>query len=121
LTFVFNEPLHHRPVATHFPKQVIEKDSFSKCSCEQFLRNMWFSAYLPDERLDGQSESAFRTDFGRFFWFRKLKGNDKIGTTIRALQQVVINVRAAIAAFGFVVPGWRGNGGWHAGIVSNIG
>jgi hypothetical protein len=41
--FIFNKPLHHRPVTTYLAEQVIEKRSFSQCTCEQHLGGMRFS------------------------------------------------------------------------------
>jgi hypothetical protein len=43
---------------------------------------------------------------------------NKIYSAIRTLQQPMINIRAAIAAFGFVIFGWGREAGGHEGILS---
>jgi hypothetical protein len=102
-SFIFNESLHHGPVAAHFAEQVIEQGCFPQRTYEQLLGGMRFSAYLPHHRFDGESEPALRAELGTFLFrfVRFIQVDSAIGTT----YQVVVDVCAAITAFGFIVRG----------------
>ena len=78
---------------------------------------MWFPAYLPHHGFDHKREFTLRSKLGTRLirLIRLIEIHPAIGT----LQQVMINVRAAIATFDFIIFGWRGDTGGHAKIVSN--
>lgn len=119
LTLILNESFNNGTVTPHFAEQVIEQGCFSQCTREQFLSKMRFPAYLPHDRFNGESELALRSRGWLLIQIDMGKWINKIHTTIGTLQQPVVNVRAAIAAFGFVISGWRSEAGGHKGIVSN--
>jgi hypothetical protein len=55
-----------------------------------------------------------------FFYFC-IHGVDQLYTAIGALEQPVVNIRAAIAAFGFIILWGKRNAGGHDEIVSKKG
>jgi len=69
---------------------------------------MRLPAQLPHNGFNGERQLAPRFELGTFF-FRFIR-LIQIHAAIGALHQVVVNVRSAIATFGFIVFGPRSGG-----------
>jgi hypothetical protein len=115
LTFIFDKTLYCRTVTAYLAQQVIEQDGFPHYTCEQLLGGMWLPTYLPHYGLNRKREFALRAKLGTFLWLGVYWVN-QIYSTVGTLQQPLINVRTAIAAFDFIVFGWRGEAGGHVNI-----
>ena len=79
---------------------------------------MRLPAQLPHQRLDRQRELALRAKLGTLLF--RLIGFIQIHSAIGTFHQIVINVRAAIAAFDFIIFGWGSEAGGHEEISSSI-
>lgn len=119
LTFIVDQPFDHRPVAACLAKQVIKQCRFHKRAAEQILRDMWFFAQLPDHGFQPQGKPAL----GAARWSLGFLNNgiwiQEIDAAVGTLYQTLIDIGAAIAAFGFIVFGWGSDAGGHESIVSN--
>lgn len=74
---------------------------------------MRFPAQLPHHGLDPQCKLISRSRRWRLIQIYMGKWIDEIGTTIRTLQKVMVNVSTAITTFGFIIFGWRGEAGGY--------
>jgi hypothetical protein len=77
---------------------------------------MRLPAQLPHYGFDLQREFTFWSKLGTFFL--RLIWLIQIHPAIRALHQIMVNIRAAIATFDFIIFGWGSEAGGHEGIVS---
>lgn len=81
---------------------------------------MGFSPDPPQEGFDHEREPALRAWGRLLIQINMGKWINEIRAAIGALQQIVIDVRAAIAAFDFIVFGRGRDTGGHSQIVSNV-
>src|SRR5258706_1915573 len=77
---------------------------------------MWLAAKLPHHGFNGKRKFTLRSKLGTFLlsFIRLIQIYSAIGT----LHQIVINVRATIATFDFIIRRGRGEAGGHERIVS---
>jgi len=79
---------------------------------------MRFPAQLPHHGFDGKRKFALRAELGTFL-FLPIYWVNQIHSTVGTTHQIMVNVCATIAAFGFIVSKWRSEAGGHEEIVSN--
>lgn len=116
LLLVLDQSLCCRPVPAHLAEQVIEQRGFPQRAAEQLLGDLRLPAQLPHHGLDPQRKPALRAQAGRLLFFRTHRVN-QIDSAMRAFHQPMINIRAAIAAFGLIVFGWGSDTGGHGGPI----
>lgn len=116
LFLVPDQPLHYGPVPAHLAEQVIKQSGLPQRACEQLLGRVRLSAQLAHERFHFERQLALRLE-RRALLFRLIRF-DQIHPTVGTLHQVMINVRAAIATFDFVIFGWGSDASGHEEIVS---
>ncbi len=116
----FSYPISLSTVALS-PPTFLSKSSNKAASLsapvEQLLSDMRLPAQLPPHGLSPQRKLTLRSKRWTFLWLR-INRVKQIHPAIGALHQIMINIRAAIAAFHFVIFGWGSDTGRHQGTVS---
>ena len=111
---MLDQPLHHGSVTAHPAEQIVEQRSLPQCAREQLFCDMRFPADLPQERFNHERELALRSRRRILIQIDLWKRIYQVCAAVRALQQPVINIGAAIAAFGLILSRWGSDAGGHA-------
>lgn len=112
LFLIIDQPLHHGPVPARLLEQIVKQSRLPQRPREQFLSDMWFPAQPPPHGLNPERDLAFRSKRWMCLFLRIDRVN-QIHAAIGTLQQAMINIRAAIAAFDFIIFGWGSDTGGH--------
>jgi len=115
--FIFDETLPRSWVTAYLAEQIVKQFLLFQYSGKQLLSRMWLPAYLPQQGFEDKRESALWAKPGTCLL--RLVRFIQIDPTIRTLHQPAINICAAIAAFYFVIFGWRSEAGGHAVVIKS--